>query len=136
MDRALVQDGTFFVVENAGALIACGGWSKREAFFGGDGAHGSGDALLNPARDPARLRAFFVHPEWARRGLGRAIVAHCEHEIRDAGFGRVELVATLSGEPLYAACGYEVVERYEVPLQGTLGLPVVRMRKALTREHE
>lgn len=135
VDRALIRDGSYFVVEQTGALIACGGWSRRKAFFGGDDAHGTSDALLDPETESARLRAFFVHPDWARRGLGRTIVAHCEKAISEAGFSSIELVATLPGEPLYAACGYEVLERYEVPLSEKLELPVIKMRKILARKH-
>jgi N-acetylglutamate synthase-like GNAT family acetyltransferase len=89
--------------------------------------------VLDPQSDPARLRAFFVHPGWARRGLGRDLLAASEAAIKAAGFQRVELVATLAGEPLYASCGYTVAERYDVPLAGGLSLPVVRMTRHLNR---
>ena len=131
VDGALIRDRSFFVIESESAIVACGGWSRRRAFFGGDGAHQSAEELLDPRADPARLRAFFVHPDWARQGLGRALVLHCEAAICAAGFARVELVATLSGEPLYASCGYAECERYAVPLRDGIELPVVRMRKTL-----
>ena len=130
VDRQLIRDGTFFVVELRGQIIGCGGWSKRRAVFGGDRHRSHDDSdQLNPKQDLARIRAFFVHPVWARRGIGRGILLACEAAARAAGFTRFELVATLAGEPLYAASGYSVVQRYEVPLNGGLKLPVVRMVK-------
>ncbi|MES2570959.1 MAG: GNAT family N-acetyltransferase [Verrucomicrobiota bacterium] len=131
VDRQLIADGTYYVVEQEGDLVGCGGWSKRKAVFGGDRARVGQDALIDPGSDPARIRAFFIHPNWARRGIGKAILAECESAIVAAGFVDVELVATLSGEPLYLACGYGEVERYEVPMRDGLTLPVVRMRKRL-----
>ena len=129
VDRQLIADGTYFVVEEAGRIVGCGGWSRRKAVFGGDRARVGADELFDPAHDPARIRAFFVHPDFARRGIGRAILAACEEAILQNGFHSAELVATLAGEPLYAAFVYEVVERYEVPISGGLKLPVVKMRK-------
>ncbi len=133
VDRQLIRDGTYFVVEQRGQIVGCGGWSRRQSLFGGDGARAGEDAPLDPKRDPARVRAFFVHPAWARQGVGRRILAACEAAIMEAGFPTVELVATLAGEPLYAAFAYVAVERYEVPLPGGLTLPVVRMTKRLNR---
>jgi N-acetylglutamate synthase-like GNAT family acetyltransferase len=132
VDRQLVRDGTYFVVERDGEIIGCGGWSKRRALFGGDHGRVEPDAELDPARDPARIRAFFVHPTWAREGIGRCLLAACEVAVRGAGFQTIDLVATLAGEPLYTAFGYAVVERYEVPMTDNLSLPVVRMTKKLT----
>ncbi|GEP42917.1 GNAT family N-acetyltransferase [Brevifollis gellanilyticus] len=132
VDRQLVDDGTYFVVEHSGIIIGCGGWSRRRAVFGGDGSRLADEAVLDPAHDPARIRAFFVHPDWARCGIGRAVLVACEAAIVAAGFRRGVLVATLTGEPLYASCGYTVAERYEVPLFGGLTLPVVRMEKSFT----
>ena len=129
VDRQLIRDGTYFVVEENGTLIGCGGWSRRRAVFGGDRERAGEDATLDPARDPARIRAFFVHPDWARRGVGRMILAKCEVAIHAAGFRSAVLVATLAGEPLYATFGYAVAERYEVPIAVGLTLPVVRMAK-------
>ena len=131
VDRQLIVDGTFFVVEDAGRIVGCGGWSRRKAVFGGDRARAGEDELIDPASDPARIRAFFLHPDFARRGIGRALLAACESAIVAAEFSHAELVATLAGEPLYAAFAYEVVERYEVPMAGGLKLPVVRMRKRM-----
>jgi len=131
VDRQLIADGTYFVVEEAGRIVGCGGWSRRMAVFGGDRARTGADEPIDPSRDPARIRAFFVHPDFARRGIGRAILTACEEAILEAGFQSAELVATLAGEPLYAAFAYEAVERYEVPMSGGLKLPVVRMRRRL-----
>jgi N-acetylglutamate synthase-like GNAT family acetyltransferase len=129
VDRQLIRDRTYFVVEHDGQVVGCGGWSKRPSEYGGD-AHGvRPDAELDPQRDAARIRAFFIHPAWARRGIGRSIMAACEEAIIEAGFHRVEIVATLAGEPLYAAFGYASVERFEIEMTADVGLPVVRMIK-------
>jgi len=129
VDRHLIDDGTYIVVETAGQIVGCGGWSRRRAVFGGDRSRAGEDAFVDPAVDPARIRAFFVHPAWARRGIGRAILEACEKALTAAGFREAVMVATLTGEPLYAAVGYAVEERYEVALSDGLTLPVVRMRK-------
>ena len=130
VDRQLISDGTYFVAEQSGQVVGCGGCSKRRSVFGSDQHRNTDDTgELDPARDAARLRAFFVHPDRARRGIGRGILLACESAARAAGFTRFELVATLAGEPLYAAFGYSVVERYEIPLSGGLKLPAVRMAK-------
>ena len=129
VDRQLIRDGTYFVVEHDNDLIGCGGWSKRKTLFGSDHETGRDDAELNPICDAARIRAFFIHPEWARRGLGHAILDTCEKAIRHAGFRSAELAATLPGEPFYAAFNYSAIERYDVPLANGLGLPIVRMIK-------
>jgi predicted N-acetyltransferase YhbS len=131
VDRLLIRDGTYFVAEHDAQIVGCGGWSRRRAVFGGDRDRAGEDGCLDPAREPARIRAFFVHPDWARRGIGRCILLACEKAVRDAGFRSAILVATLSGEPLYAAFGYTVLERYEVPLGSGLTLSVVRMSKDL-----
>jgi GNAT superfamily N-acetyltransferase len=130
VDRQLISDGTYFIVEHSGHVVGCGGWSRRRAVFGGDRTRLAEDAALDPAHDPARIRAFFVHPDWARRGIGRLILSACESAICAAGFRDTVLVATLAGEPLYASFGYTVAERYEVPLSDTLTLPVLRMAKS------
>lgn len=129
VDRHLINDGTYFVAETAGQIAGCGGWSRRRAVFGGDRSRAGEDAFLDPAVDPARIRAFFVHPAWARRGIGRAILEACEKALMAAGFCEAMMVATLTGEALYAALGYSVEERHEVPLSNGLTLPVVRMKK-------
>jgi N-acetylglutamate synthase-like GNAT family acetyltransferase len=129
VDRQLIADGTYFVAEHKTQIVGCGGWSKRKTLFGGDAIKTGIDVELDPKRDSARIRAFFVHPAWARCGIGRAIVRHCEKAIQLAGFRSIELVATLTGVPFYAACNYSQRERFEVPLSKGLTLPVVRMVK-------
>ncbi len=131
VDRQLIRDGTYFIAEQDGVIIGCGGWSKRRALDGGDRSREREDELLDPERDAARVRAFFVHPDWARRGIGRSIMAACERTIRESGFSTVDIVATLAGEPLYALFGYAVVERYEIAMVSGMSLPVVKMNKVL-----
>lgn len=131
VDRQLIRDQTYFVAEQEEAIIACGGWSKRESLFGSDAARAMEDALLDPRRRSARVRAFFVHPQHARRGLGRAILLACEEAIRAAHFRKIELVATLAGVDFYRAFGYNPGECFEVPLVNGLSLPVVPMTKTL-----
>jgi GNAT superfamily N-acetyltransferase len=131
VDRLLIDDGTYFVVETEGRILACGGWSRRKAMYGADRNRHGEDESIDPLRDPARVRAFFVHPDWTRRGLGTLLLNACEQAIAAAGFRRIAMVATTAGEPLYAARGYVVEERYEAPLPGGLTLPVVRMGKAV-----
>ncbi len=129
VDERLIADGTYFVATVGGKLIAAGGWSCRPARFGGHVGRrcGESEAKLDPTRDAARIRAFFVHPDWARRGLGRALLRRCETELRAAGFRSTEIVATLAGERLYAAAGYRVTAHSAVALPGGLELPVVHM---------
>ena len=129
VDRQLIADGTYFVAERDDEILGCGGWSRRKSQFGGNAVRTQADALLDPATTAARVRAFFVSPEWARQGIGRAIMSACEEAIRAAGFRRVEIVATLVGEPLYRAFSYSVAERYDIPMKDELVLPVVRMIK-------
>lgn len=131
VDRQLIRDHTYYVVETDQQIIGCGGWSKRRSLFGGDAGRSATDPELDPKQDPARVRAFFVHPAWARRGIGRSILYACEQAIRTAGFRTIDLVATLAGEPLYASLGYQPVERYEIPLAAGLQLAVVRMTKRM-----
>jgi GNAT superfamily N-acetyltransferase len=131
VDRQLIRDGTYFIAERDGVIVGCGGWSRRHSLFGGDSGRECEDGLLDPQRDAARVRAFFVHPAWARRGIGRNIMTACERAIIEAGFSTVDIVATLAGEPLYASFGYAVVERYDIALAGGLMLPVIRMTKTL-----
>jgi GNAT superfamily N-acetyltransferase len=131
VDTQLIRDGTYFVAEVGGRIVGCGGWSRRRTLFGSDGVPGKDDAWLDPRADAARIRAFFVDPAWARRGIGSRIMQACEAAAREMGFTRLELVATLTGEPLYCVHGFEAVERFEVPLRTGPGLPVVRMTKAL-----
>lgn len=130
-DTQLIADGTYYVVESNGTLVAAGGWSHRRTHFGGDQMKSGDDADLDPATEPARIRAFFVHPAWARRGLGRLMFERCRDDAREAGFRELTLVATLPGVPLYEVLGFLAGERFTVPLPDGLGLPVIRMTRAI-----
>jgi len=130
LDTQLIDDGTYFVIECDGQLAGCGGWSRRATMYGGDQTPGRSPALLDPSRDAARIRAMYTHPAHTRRGVGRLIIRLCEDAARDEGFTRMELVATLSGEPLYRACGFEAYEEL-VDDRGGSPVPLRRMRKAL-----
>jgi len=134
VDRQLIADGTYFVAERDGGVVGCGGWSRRRTLFGGDRGVPRDDSLLDPVREPARIRAFFVRPACARQGIGGLLMRACERAAMAAGFGTLELVATLAGEPLYAAFAFCAIERYELTLANGLPLPVVRMRKTLARD--
>jgi len=132
-DTQLIADGTYYVVDDAdGRLAAAGGWSRRRTLYGGDQMKGDApDPPLDPASEPARIRAFFVHPSCARRGLGRMLFAECLTAARAAGFHELALVATLPGEPLYAALGFTVRERFAVRLPDGLELPVAAMGRGI-----
>ena len=112
VDSQLIADGTYFVAETGGEIVGCGGWSRRKTLYGGDRTKKGEDSLREPGKDPAMIRAFFVHPRFARRGIGRRFVVACEEAARRAGFTRIDIVATLAGEPLYSSCGYAVSERF------------------------
>jgi GNAT superfamily N-acetyltransferase len=136
VDTQLISDGTYFAAEERDAgspgtalLVGCGGWSKRKTLYGGDQFAAREDSLLDPARDAAKIRAFFVHPTWARRGIGGMILEACETAAGAAGFRRLEMGATLTGVPFYRAKGYAELEAVDVPLGGGLTLPIVRMGK-------
>ena len=131
VDSQLIEDGTYFVAETGGQIVGGGGWSKRKTLFGGDQYKTDQDLLLNPATDAARIRAFYVHPEWSRRGIARKIVLACESAAKTAGFRTLELVATLPGEPLYLAMGYRNMGAHPIPLPGGESLPAFRMEKRL-----
>lgn len=132
LDTQLIDDGSYFLVEQVGRLAGCGGWSHRATLYGGDHSAALRDArLLDPATDPARIRAMFTDPDFARRGVGRLILALCEAAARAAGFTRAEMMATLAGQPLYAACGYVPIEAVSAaPVDGVV-VPLVRMGKGL-----
>jgi GNAT superfamily N-acetyltransferase len=135
VDSQLIADGTYFVVE-AGlepVIVGCGGWSKRKTLFGGDRWTGREDSLLDPQRDAAKIRAFFVHPGWVRRGIGSMILDACERAATEAGFTRFEMGATLTGVPLYRARGYVALENLDVPLKNGESLAVIRMEKPMRR---
>jgi GNAT superfamily N-acetyltransferase len=149
VDTQLIADGTYLVAEifetqnpetqnpetqkrespNHPEIAGCGGWSKRKTLYGGDQYAAREDSLLDPARDAAKIRAFFVHPKWARRGIGGLILEACEKAAREAGFTRLEMGATLSGTAFYRAKGYTALENLEAPLGNGEMLPIVRMVK-------
>jgi GNAT superfamily N-acetyltransferase len=128
-DSRLIADGTYFVAEEDGVLAGCGGWSRRRTLYGGDQTKSGEEALLEPATEPAKVRAFFVHPDFARRGVGSKILEACVDAARAAGFRRVELAATLPGVPFYAARGFVERERLSAPMPDGRGLPIVRMER-------
>jgi GNAT superfamily N-acetyltransferase len=138
LDTQLIADGTYFVIEAEPCvgIVACGGWSRRRTLCGGDQHAVRDSSFLDPATDAAKIRAFFVHPQWARRGLGSRLLAACEEAAQVAGFSRLEMAATLTGLPLYRARGYEVVEHSSVPLdaectRGDSTLKVVLMSRSV-----
>jgi GNAT superfamily N-acetyltransferase len=131
VDTQLITDGTYFVAETGNEIVGCGGWSKRKTMFGGDQMKAKADPLLDPQTDAGRIRAFFIHPHWARKGIGRRIIQACEDAAKADGFTRMELVATMPGEPLYAAMGYEVTQRIDVPMADGNILPCAHMKKDL-----
>lgn len=137
-DTQLVADGTYYVIDDphGGGLAAGGGWSRHRALYGGDQHRSAGDdALLDPATEPARIRAFFVHPAWARRGLARRLFAACQGAAAAAGFRDFTLTATLPGVPLYTALGFRPVEHFAVPLSDGYALPVVQMTRPVAVAH-
>jgi GNAT superfamily N-acetyltransferase len=131
LDSQLVEDGTYFVVEADGTLAGCGGWSRRATLYGGNQTPGRDAALLDPLTEPARVRAMYTHPAFARRGVGRLVLQRSEQAAAAEGFTRLELMATLAGVPLYRAYGFEPVEEL-VDDRGGVPVPLVRMRKPVT----
>jgi len=132
-DSRLIADGTYFLAEaeEDGRLriVGCGGWSRRRTLYGGDQMSPEDDPLLDAEREPARIRAFFVHPDFARRGIGSQILRACLDAARAAGFHRITLASTLPGVPFYRALGFAEHERIDVPLPDGLTLPVIRMER-------
>jgi GNAT superfamily N-acetyltransferase len=142
VDTQLISDGTYLAAEEieplmefprAALLVGCGGWSKRKTLYGGDQVAAREDSLLDPDTDAARIRAFFVHPAWARRGIGGMILEACETAAAAAGFRRLEMGATLTGIPFYRSKGYVEAEAVEVPLEDGLTLPIVRMERRMEK---
>jgi GNAT superfamily N-acetyltransferase len=144
VDSQLIADGTYIVAEaeahaidrarpkNAPVkriIVGCGGWSKRKTLYGGDHWTGREEALLDPLRDAAKIRAFFIHPEWARHGVGSMILEACENAAKSAGFTRYEMGATLTGAKLFGARGYVAVKPISIPLVNGESLPVIHMEK-------
>ena len=132
VDSQLIADGTYFVAEIAGRIVGAGGWSRRQTLFGGDQRKaGASDDRVDPATMPGKIRAFYVHPDFARRGIARALLVQCESAARAEGFRRLELMATLPGAPLYSAMGYTPIEPATVDMGDGLTLPGIRMEKTL-----
>jgi len=131
VDSQLIADGTYFVGEAGGEFVACGGWSKRKTLFGGDQFKGKVDPLLDPWMEPARIRAFFVHPEWGRRGIGRELLKLCETAALAEEFTALELGSTLPGVPFYSALGFAPKEQLEITFPNGVTFPLTRMGKSL-----
>jgi len=132
LDTQLISDDTYFIAEIDGAIAGCGGWSRRATLYGGDHSADLRDPrLLDPACEPARVRAMYTDPAFVRRGVGKAILARCEEAARGEGFRRAEMMATLAGEPLYRACGYRPIEQMAATTKAGVSVPLIRMGKAL-----
>ena len=132
IDSQLIEDGTYFVVEDDGQVAGCGGWSRRATLYGSDSTPGRDARLLDPATEPARVRAMYTNPAFVRRGVGRMVLAACERAARQEGFERLELMATMSGRPLYAACGFVETEPVTEARAGDgVTVPCVRMQKSI-----
>ena len=129
VDTQLIDDGTYFAIVHERHIVGCGGWSRRATLFGGDHFATRDARLLDPATEPARVRAMYTHPDFARRGIGRLVLSLCEAAAAREGFKSLELAATVAGEPLYAACGFSVIERMEVPTSKGVKIPGARMSK-------
>ena len=128
LDRQLIDDETYFVIESGGLAVGCGGWSRRATLYGGDHSAGRDSALLDPSKDAARIRAMYTRPGFTRRGIGRLILALCESAAAAEGFTRLELMSTLSGRPLYTAAGFEAIEGV-VDASGGVPVPLISMGK-------
>jgi GNAT superfamily N-acetyltransferase len=131
VDSQLIEDGTYFILEEDGVMAGCGGWSRRATLFGHNHTAGRDSRLLDPKSEPARVRAMYTAPGFVRRGVGRQILELCEAAARAEGFSRAELGATMGGEPLYRACGYVEIERLDVPTPNGVTVPITRMGKQL-----
>ena len=132
LDTQLIEDGTYFVVLEGEQIAGCGGWSRRATLFGGDHSAGRDARLLDPTTEPARVRAMYTHPDFARRGVGRLILSLCEGAAKAEGFTYTELGATMAGLPLYRAYGFAEIERLDVDTPSGVRVPIVRMGKKIT----
>jgi GNAT superfamily N-acetyltransferase len=140
VDSQLINDGTYLLVEaipvdsqNKPVIVACGGWSKHKTLYGGDRWRDRQDDMLDPETDAAKIRAFFIHPDWARQGIGTLLLDACESAAHAAGFTRFEMGATLTGAKLFQERGYVAMKRLEVPLEGDITLPIIHMVKETLR---
>ena len=134
IDPQLIEDGTYFAIESERRIVGCGGWSRRATMFGHHHTQGRDSRLLDPATEPARVRAMYTHPDFVRQGIGRLILELCETAARREGFTALELVATVAGEPLYVASGFALIDRIDVPTSNGVTVPCARMRKAIRQE--
>ena len=134
VDTTLIDDGTYFVVESAAGLIGCGGWSRRRTLFGGDQYATRDTSYLDPAFEPAKIRAFFIHPDHARKGVGRALLDRCESEAAAHGFRVLELMSTLPGVKFYQSCGYVEQGDFNLDLHENVKLELVPMRKEIAAD--
>ncbi len=132
MDTQLIEDRTYYAILSGETIVGCGGWSRRATLYGGNHTRGRDASPLNPATDAARVRAMYTHPDWARRGIGKLIMDLCEAKALEEGFTRYELMATLSGEPLYRKCGYTPIEYQDVPTSGGVTVPLIKMGKEVS----
>lgn len=133
VDRTLIEDGTYFVAEVGGELVACGGWSRRDKLYTGSGDTAADARLLDPATEPARIRAMFTRSDWAHRGLGTNILGACEAAARGEGFVALALMATMPGLGLYMSHGFQIVEQVQIPMPDGTSIAGARMQKALAR---
>jgi GNAT superfamily N-acetyltransferase len=131
VDTDLIEDGTYLVAEESGTLVGCGGWSRRKTLFGGDQYSSRDKSYLDPVSEPAKIRAFFIHPDHARKGIARAILTRCEEEARAHGFKALELMATLPGIEFYKSCGFSEQGNFDLDLTDGVKLELVPMRKDL-----
>ena len=131
VDTQLIADSTYYVITGEAGPVATGGWSARRTLYGGDQMKSAEDPMLDPATDAARIRAFFVHPDWARRGLAKQIYLACEEAACAAGFRQLELMATLPGEPLYRTLGFTAVEHQVTTVADGVAIPFVRMMRPI-----
>lgn len=131
VDTDLIEDATYLVAESDGELVGCGGWSKRKTLFGGDQYSSRDGGYLDPSTEPAKIRAFFIHPKHARKGIARAILSQCESEARAQGFRALELMATLPGIEFYKSCGFVETGDFDLQLTEEVTLELVPMRKEL-----
>ncbi|MEW6684350.1 MAG: GNAT family N-acetyltransferase [Nitrospirota bacterium] len=136
VDTQLIHDGTYFVVESEGRIVGCGGWSRRRTLFGGDSHAERSAAELDPRVEAAKIRAFFVAPEYARKGIGTRLLRHCEDDARSCGFSRLELMATLPGARLYARHGYVAGVPVQYELDQGVTIELISMSKTLRGNHE